>query len=210
MNQEYTIYEIALLLGIHPNTARKYARESGISGTLVQRKQGGKVRLYSEADLQKIQEAMVARVNHIESANRTLLQVQALVKQAVNTDDKESTEKALISAQELIKQAVNTDDKESTDQGHAALVVLEEVQAAVRSLGAVMEDLRTALAAGQEAAQQQAEAARQREEALLKQLAAGHEEARHREAELTARLDAIQEALERPWWDRWLRLLGRK
>ncbi len=61
------------------------------------------------------------------------------------------------------------------------------------------------------------EEARQREETLTAHLAAlqeqaqqREEQARRREAELTARLDAIQEALERPWWDRWLRLLGRK
>jgi DNA-binding transcriptional MerR regulator len=187
MNQEYTIYEIAALLQIHPNTARKYARESGISGALVQRKKGGEVRLYSEADLQKIRETGGSRVIPLKSTDRTLLQVQA-----------------------LMKQAANADDQESTDQGPAALVVLEEVQVAVRSLVAATEELRAALAAGQEAAQQQSEAARQREEALLKQLAAGREEARRREAELTARLDALQEALERPWWDHWRRFLGRK
>jgi DNA repair exonuclease SbcCD ATPase subunit len=61
------------------------------------------------------------------------------------------------------------------------------------------------------------EESRQREEALMAHLAAlqeqaqqREEQARRREAELTARLDALQEALERPWWDRWRRLLGRK
>jgi len=59
--------------------------------------------------------------------------------------------------------------------------------------------------------------ARQREEALMAHLAAlqaqaqrREEQARRQEKELTARLDALQETLERPWWDRWRRLLGRK
>ena len=91
VSMEYTLYQIADLLGVHFNTVKRYAREAGATGTLEKREEGGNVRLYSEQEFHQIRDAVDRRVDRSESTALAPSQVQEIVRQAVDTVNKEST-----------------------------------------------------------------------------------------------------------------------
>lgn len=178
MSNEYTIYEIAKHLDIHPNTARKYAKESSVSGYLIKREGGGEVRLYTEDDFNAIQETVDSRVNRSESTGLAFSQVQEIVKQAVDSVAKESTAQVQAMLEEIGQNLAEFPEMRSQ---------LEKVATHLDTLQADT---------------------KQREDTLIELMQANHEAAERRSAAQEAQLAELRSELselKKPWWERWLR-----
>lgn len=77
---EYTLYQMAEILGLHYNTVRRYCSELGISGRMEKRDGGGRVKLFSEDDLHSLRERIDSKVvPRVESTALALNELQNAV-----------------------------------------------------------------------------------------------------------------------------------
>ena len=181
---EYTLYQMAEILGVHYNTVRRYCNDLGIAGRMEKRDGGGRIKLFSKDDLQRLQEhidsKVVARVettslalNELQKAVYTVYQESSLIQEEVKALHRTMVEREEQHQDEFrnLQQTMKQELSEVRKEGQARE---QQHQAELRALQQEME--------------QEREAGARREAAAAR-----------REVEQREQLEAIQEALL-PWW----------
>lgn len=207
--------EIAEILGVSEITVRRRLKSLGVEGTLIDRQKGGKKRVFTEDDINRLKagdlphdrpinlpvpqsETGLSPVDHIGLSENDRAALEQVLHSFTLLPELKTLVEGLVAANHELRDQLTT--VQTTEQQQAEVLVsiqkeLHEAQqredryrAQVEETHRREEELRTEL----DQARQEA----------LQQLKAIQTATEQREAQLKAQMDNIQQELARPWWQR--------